>query len=95
MIRFIPLILEEGYNTGYQAFWSSDYQKAAEQFGLVVFIDQTYHDGDALFYLAESQWNLWNFEEAVANYQKVIDANSDSAHARTAQERIDEYQANR
>lgn len=88
-------ILEEGYNTGYQAFWSSDYQKAAEQFGLVVFIDQTYHHGDALFYLAESQWNLWNFEEAVANYQKVIDANSDSAHARTAQERINEYQANR
>ena len=84
-------ILEETYNTAEQAYWKEDYNAAKESFGQVVFIDQTYHNGDALFYLAESQWNTWDFDNAKETYQKVIDQYPNTNHARTAQERIDNY----
>lgn len=84
-------ILEETYNTAEQAYWKEDYNAAKESFAQVVFIDQTYHNGDALFYLAESQWNTWDFDNAKETYQKVIDQYPDTSHARTAQERIDSY----
>lgn len=84
-------ILEETYNTAEQAYWKEDYNAAKESFAQVVFIDQTYHNGDALFYLAESQWNTWDFDNAKETYQKVIDQYPNTRHARTAQERIDSY----
>lgn len=84
-------ILEETYNTAEQAYWKKDYNAAKESFAQVVFIDQTYHNGDALFYLAESQWNTWDFDNAKETYQKVIDQYPNTNHARTAQERIDSY----
>ncbi len=84
-------ILEETYNTAEQAYWKEDYNAAKESFAQVVFIDQTYHNGDALFYLAESQWNTWDFDNAKETYQKVIDQYPNTNHARTAQERIDSY----
>lgn len=84
-------ILEETYNTAEQAYWKEDYNAAKESFAQVVFIDQTYHNGDALFYLAESQWNTWDFDNAKETYQKVIDKYPNTNHARTAQERIDNY----
>lgn len=84
-------ILEETYNTAEQAYWKEDYNAAKESFGQVVFIDQTYHNGDALFYLAESQWDTWDFDNAKETYQKVIDQYPNTNHARTAQERIDSY----
>ncbi len=84
-------ILEETYNTAEQAYWKEDYNAAKESFGQVVFIDQTYHNGDALFYLAESQWNTWDFDNAKETYQKVIDQYPNTSHARTVQERIDSY----
>lgn len=84
-------ILEETYNTAEQAYWKEDYNAAKESFGQVVFIDQTYHNGDALFYLAESRWNTWDFDNAKETYQKVIDQYPNTSHARTAQERIDSY----
>lgn len=84
-------ILEETYNTAEQAYWKEDYNAAKESFAQVVFIDQTYHNGDALFYLAESQWNTWDFDNAKETYQKVIDQYPNTNHARTAQERIDNY----
>lgn len=84
-------ILEETYNTAEQAYWKEDYNAAKESFAQVVFIDQTYHNGDALFYLAESQWNTWDFDNAKETYQKVIDQYPNTSHARTAQERIDSY----
>lgn len=84
-------ILEETYNKAEQAYWKEDYNAAKESFAQVVFIDQTYHNGDALFYLAESQWNTWDFDNAKETYQKVIDQYPNTSHARTAQERIDNY----
>lgn len=84
-------ILEETYNTAEQAYWKEDYNAAKESFAQVVFIDQTYHNGDALFYLAESQWNTWDFDNAKETYQKVIDQYPNTSHARTAKERIDSY----
>ena len=84
-------VLEDAYNTAYQAYQRQDYQTAKDSFGQVVFIDQTYHNGDALFYLAECQWNTWEFDSAIENYQKVIEQYPDTSHARTAQERIDSY----
>ena len=84
-------ILEETYNTAEQAYRNEDYNAAKESFAQVVFIDQTYHNGDALFYLAESQWNTWDFDNAKETYQKVIDQYPNTNHARTAQERIDSY----
>lgn len=84
-------ILEETYNTAEQAYGKEDYNAAKESFAQVVFIDQTYHNGDALFYLAESQWNTWDFDNAKETYQKVIDQYPNTNHARTAQERIDNY----
>ena len=84
-------ILEETYNTAEQAYWKEDYNAAKESFAQVVFIDQTYHNGDALFYLAESQWNTWDFDNAKETYQKVIDQYPNTNHARTAQEHIDNY----
>lgn len=83
--------LEENYSAGATAYNTSDYETAAGYFATVIDIDETYHNGDALYFLAESQWNLWQFEEAVANYQKVIEQYPNTSHATTAQTRIDTY----
>jgi tetratricopeptide (TPR) repeat protein len=85
-------ILSDAYQAGYSAFQSGDYTTAKEQLGAAVLIDETYENGKALFYLAEAQWNLWEFEDAIANYQKVVDAYPDTSQATTAQERIETYQ---
>jgi TolA-binding protein len=85
-------ILSDAYQAGYSAFQSGDYTTAKDQLSVAVLIDETYENGKALFYLAEAQWNLWEFEDAVANYQKVVDTYPDTSQARTAQERIETYQ---
>ncbi len=83
--------LQNNYNAGYSSYQSGDYAAAITSFGIVIGIDETYNNGDALFYLAESQWNTWDFENAISNYNKVIEKYPNTSHAKTAQERIDSY----
>ena len=65
--------LETAYNDGYSAYMSRNYQQSAELLQKVVDADDTYHDGDAIYYLAQSYRNLQDYEKAATLYQKVID----------------------
>jgi TolA-binding protein len=86
-------VLTAAYEAGYRAVMSADYAEAENQLSQVVELDEGYENGMALFYLAEAQWNQWEFDQALVNYQKVVEAYPDTTQARTSQTRIDTFQS--
>lgn len=65
--------LETAYNEGYGAYMSRNYQLSAELLQKVVDVDDTYHNGDAIYYLAQSYRIIEDYQKAAELYQKVID----------------------
>ncbi len=65
--------LETTYNEGYSAYMSRQYEKSAEMLQKVVDMDDTYSNGDAIYYLAQSYRIIGDYEKAAVLYQKVID----------------------
>jgi len=64
--------MEELYNAGYSAYTSYNYPVAIENLEKIVEIDEMYHDGDAMYYLAQSYRNTEEFEKANELYEKVV-----------------------
>ncbi len=65
--------LETTYNEGHSAYMSRQYEKSAELLQKVVDMDDTYSNGDAIYYLAQSYRIIGDYEKAAVLYQKVID----------------------
>lgn len=76
--------LETAYEEGYSAYMSRSYQQAAELLQKVVDTDDTYHSGDAIYYLAQSYRIIEEYEKAAELYQKVIDEYPSSYKANNA-----------
>lgn len=76
--------LETAYTDGYNAYMSRSYQQAAELLQKVVDVDDTYHSGDAIYYLAQSYRIIEDYEKAAELYQKVIDEYAGSYKANNA-----------
>lgn len=65
--------LETTYDEGYSAYNQRNYQQSAELLQKVVDVDDTYHNGDAIYYLAQSYRIIEEYAKAAELYQKVVD----------------------
>ena len=63
---------------------SRQYQTSAELLQKVVDIDDTYSNGDAIYYLAQSYRIIGEYEKAAELYQKVIEDYPSSYKANNA-----------
>lgn len=76
--------LETAYNDGYAAYMARNYQQSADLLQKVVDVDDTYHSGDAIYYLAQSYRCIEEYQKAADLYQKVIDEYPTSYKANNA-----------
>ena len=76
--------LKTVYAEGYEAYSERNYNAAIENLKKVVEMDETYQNGNALYYLAQSYRKNDNLEAAKPYYQRVIDLFPDSERAATA-----------
>lgn len=82
------------YTEGYQAYNSQNYQDAASDLQKVVDIDESYENGNAIYYLAQSYRKNEDIENAKTYYQKVVDLYPNTERAATSQTYLDEYNKN-
>lgn len=61
------------YEEGYAAYNGQDYETAVTDFEKVVEIEETYDNGNVLYYLAQCYRKLEDWENARTYYQKVVD----------------------
>lgn len=85
--------LQSTYDEGYNEYMQRKYDVAAGLLQKVVDIDDTYSNGDAIYYLAQSYRILQEYEKAAELYQKVIDEYPSTYKAQNAQRFIAEVQA--
>lgn len=85
--------LETTYNEGYTKYNSRQYAEAAELLQKVVDVDDTYHNGDAIYYLAQSYRIIEENEKAAQLYQKIMDEYPTSYKATNAKNYLAQVQA--
>ncbi len=81
------------YEEGYTAYSRGDYTTAADKLSSVVKMDETYEDGNAIYYLAQSYRRANNMQDAVNYYQKMVEKYPGTERARTSQTYLDEAAA--
>jgi tetratricopeptide (TPR) repeat protein len=85
--------VETGYNDGFTAYDSANYEMAITLLSRVVRHDEKYVN--AWYYLARAYHRLERFDEALATYNKVLEiAEPNSDRARDAQTYIDRITSN-
>ena len=83
-------IAEKTYEEAKNAFYQEDYATAITKYLEVIEMDEGYDNGQALYNLAESYSNQWQFEEALTYYNKVVELYPDTSIARKAQSKADD-----
>lgn len=78
------------YQQGEEAYQSGNYQEAVNNLQRVVDTDETYENGYAVYYLAQSYRQLGQNEQAVTYYQRVIEIVPGTQRARTAEQYVQE-----
>lgn len=78
------------YQEGNSAYSRGDYAAAIEKLSKVVETDETYQNGYAVYYLAQSYRRENNMEQAVIYYQKVLEQCPGTERARVAQVYVNE-----
>lgn len=78
------------YNQGYSSYSSYDYESAIPVFQKLVGIDESYRDGSAAYYLAQSFRKSGDAASATQYYQYVIDNYPGTEKARTSQNYINQ-----
>lgn len=78
------------YEQGEAAYNSRDYEEASSKLQIVVDADETYQEGYAVYYLAQSYRELEQNEQAVTYYQRVMELYPGTQRARTAERYVDE-----
>lgn len=86
-------VLETAYNDGYAKYMQRQYEAAAQLLQEVVDIDDTYNNGDAIYYLAQSYRILQNYDSARDLYQKVIDEYPSTYKAQHAKNYLEQMPA--
>ena len=81
--------LEELYNEAYGYYTGLDFENAAEGFQKIVDQDESYKDGSAAYYLAQSYRKLEDMVNAAKYYQYVIDNYPGTEKAKTAANYVD------
>ena len=80
---------DKHYEEGYKAFYAKEYPQAVEHFAKVVELDETYSNGDAINYLAQSYAAVGDNENALTYYKKVVEAYPNTRKARAAEKAIE------
>ncbi len=78
------------YTQGYSSYSSYDYESAIPVFQKLVGIDESYRDGSAAYYLAQSFRKSGDAASATQYYQYVIDNYPGTEKARTSQNYINQ-----
>lgn len=76
------------YQEGYSGYTRGDYATAIEKLGKVVEADESYQNGNALYYLAQSYRRANDMEHALIYYQKVVEQHPGTERARVSQNYI-------
>ena len=77
------------YNAGTSAYSAQEYEEAIENLGKVIEMNETYENGNALYYLAQSYRRNDDLATAKIYYQKVVDLYPGTERAATAQNYLD------
>lgn len=77
------------YSAGTSAYSAQEYEEAIENLGKVIELDETYENGNALYYLAQSYRRNDDLTTAKIYYQKVVDLYPGTERAATAQNYLD------
>lgn len=78
------------YQEGYSAYSGKKYEDAIEPLEKVVEMDETYENGNALYYLAQSYRKNNDMENANKYYEKVIELYPNTERAANSQSYIDQ-----
>ena len=81
--------LEDLYNEAYGYYTAYDYENAAKSFQKIVDQDESYKDGSAAYYLAQSYRKLEKMEDAKKYYQYILDNYPGTEKANTAANYVD------
>lgn len=81
--------LEDLYNEAYGYYTAYDYENAAKGFQKIVDQDESYKDGSAAYYLAQSYRKLEKMEDAKKYYQYILDNYPGTEKANTAANYVD------
>ena len=81
--------IQTAYNDGYSAYSQQNYTDAVTNLEKVVSMDETFNDGNAVYYLAQSYRNLGQNDKAAEYYQKLIAAYPNTERASNAQRYLD------
>ena len=73
------------YREGTSAYSAQEYEVAIEKLGKVIEMNETYEDGNALYYLAQAYRRNDDLATAKIYYQKVVDLYPGTERAATAQ----------
>lgn len=73
------------YNAGTSAYSAQEYEEAIENFTRVIEMNETYENGNALYYLAQSYRRNDDLATAKTYYQKFVDLYPNTERAATAQ----------
>lgn len=80
--------LKENYNNGLNAYNSNNIDEAINCFNMVVFIDPTYHNADANYYLADCYLKKNDLENAKKYYIQLLTLNANSKFAKQAKDTL-------
>ena len=81
--------LEDLYNEAFGNYTAYDYENAAKSFQKIVDQDESYRDGSAAYYLAQSYRKLEKMEDAKKYYQYILDNYPGTEKANTAANYVD------
>lgn len=81
--------LEDLYNEAYGYYTAYDYENAAKGFQKIVDQDESYKDGSAAYYLAQSYRKLEKMDDAKKYYQYILDNYPGTEKANTAANYVD------
>lgn len=81
--------LEDLYNEAYGYYTAYDYENAAKSFQKIVDQDESYRDGSAAYYLAQSYRKLEKMDDAKKYYQYILDNYPGTEKANTAANYVD------
>lgn len=82
------------YQEGYSAYNKGDQTTAIEKLKKVVEMDESYQNGNAIYYLAQAYRRADDMEQAVIYYQKVLEQYPGTERARVAQTYVNAQQKN-
>ena len=82
--------MSSAYEAGMAAYNEGNFEEAKTEFMKIISVDETYHDGDALYSLAQACRRNGEDEDAVIYYKKILSLYPDTNWSREAERYLSE-----